>query len=186
MSVETMARESKSYHTLVRDEDAEGKREFDEGLVHKLIEFTENLWPDEELMQIDWDDPEDVASVGKVILIAAFEHVLGSELSPSDCVSLEEHWEPGVLSIAAARAMFDSEMTPGVAQLYNAAFAQVRKHSTLLQVEQASQVEIDRMLLHDEMEGIVLGAMSAAIREVEDRQRYACRTPTPARLPGRS
>ena len=61
-------------------------------------ELAQSIFDDNELVEINWCDPDDVEELGNVILVAAFEQVSGRTMIPTDEKNIAQAWKPGLMS----------------------------------------------------------------------------------------
>jgi hypothetical protein len=71
----------------------------------KVDELAVTLFDEGSLRTIDWSNPDDVEEVGNLSLIAAFEQVLGKQMTTTDAQNIAQSWRPGIISAEDALRM---------------------------------------------------------------------------------
>jgi len=67
-------------------------------MTDKADEIAVTLFDEGALRTIDWSNPDDVEEVGNLSLIAAFEQVLGKQMTTTDAQNITQSWRPGIIS----------------------------------------------------------------------------------------
>jgi len=67
-------------------------------MADKADELAVTLFDEDTLRTIDWSNPNDDEELGSQNLVAAFEQVLGKQMTTTDAQNIEQSWRPGMIS----------------------------------------------------------------------------------------
>ena len=117
----------------------------------KADELAVTLFDEGALMTIDWSNPDDLEEVGHLSLIAAFEQVLGKQMTTTDAQNIAQSWRPGIISAEDVAEIYAGSQAQEIALLYNSLDAAVRARCEGMKQEEASEIEVVRIREQDEI-----------------------------------